>query len=274
MIVKATMRFVSRVIRVMGRGSRTVFRHAFSLGLPGCANPETALASVTSEEAFLPFYRQFLQPSELCFDVGANAGSRSDLFLTLGARVVCVEPQPTCVQHLRAKYRENSQAVVVAKGAASQPGRMSLSICEDASTLATFAEKWKTGRFSDHQWDSSVDVEVTTLDQLIHEFGLPQFCKVDVEGFEYEVLRGLSSAVPALSFEFTREFLGDAKRCLDILVGLGMSQFNYTLGEQPQFVLAEWCDGETLLGHLRTSHDQLMWGDIYARASVPPGVSR
>ena len=46
-------------------------------------------------------------------------------------------------------------------------------------------------------------VPVTTLDALIERHGVPSFVKVDAEGFEEEVLQGLSRSIKALSFEFT-----------------------------------------------------------------------
>ena len=57
-------------------------------------------------------------------------------------------------------------------------------------------------RFGRVHWDRAVEVEVVTLDDLITAHGPPAFCKVDVEGFEAEVLSGLSRPVPALSFEY------------------------------------------------------------------------
>ncbi|MBP8273948.1 MAG: hypothetical protein KAY59_05920, partial [Acidobacteria bacterium] len=44
------------------------------------------------------FYRPFISPSDLVFDVGANLGTHSMCFRALGARVVAFEPQPHCAQ--------------------------------------------------------------------------------------------------------------------------------------------------------------------------------
>ena len=221
---------------------------------------ETELWNKTTE-----FYRKFVKTGDLCFDVGANIGNKTDTFLQLGARVVCIEPQPKCVDILKDKYQQDSNVVIVSKGLAIQPGRRSLSICGPADTISTFSEKWKTGRFHTYAWESAVDVPVTTLDTLIREFGSPKFCKIDVEGFEYEVLQGLSTPISFLAFEFTREFINDAVRCVEHVSSLGSADFNYALGETPALVLPTWSDRNTLLKSIEQNSDDLLWGDIYVK---------
>jgi FkbM family methyltransferase len=49
--------------------------------------------------------------------------------------------------------------------------------------------------------EGSVTVPVTTLDKAIDEFGVSTFCKMDVEGFEVDVLKGLSKPIPLLTIE-------------------------------------------------------------------------
>jgi len=222
-------------------------------------------ASTQVHNERVTFYAKFIQRGDLCFDIGANIGNRTDMFLALGARVVCVEPQPNCASMLAEKYRKNSQVLLVPKGVAAQPGIMPLSLCESASTIATFSEKWETGRFRDYRWESTVDVSVTTLDALIQEYGVPAFCKIDVEGFERQVLQGLSSPIPALSFEFTKEFLDDANACMNYLATIQPVVFNYTLGEIPTLALSEWSDASTITSRLHQIQDRLLWGDIYAK---------
>ena len=146
------------------------------------------------------FYSNILDRGDLCFDIGANNGARTDIFLSIGARVVCVEPQPQCVERLTNKYFTNKRVVIVPKGLSESPSIMPLSICQKAETLSTFSDKWKTGRFRDFKWDQTVNITMTTLDNLIDEFGIPKFCKIDVEGFEYPVLMGLTLPIPIVSF--------------------------------------------------------------------------
>jgi FkbM family methyltransferase len=211
------------------------------------------------------FYSQFLEAGDLVFDVGANVGDKTALLRRLGTRVVCIEPQPDCVKALRARYRDDAQVTIVAEGLASVPGVMPLSICESANAISTFSRKWTTGRFRGFEWNASIDVPVSTLDILIGQFGTPAFCKVDVEGFESEVLRGLSIGIPMIAFEFTIEFLDDARTCVDQLTSIGDYELNYTRGEELRFVLHECTDAGTLFRALSADGDSLLWGDIYAR---------
>src|SRR5918996_4175727 len=153
------------------------------------------------------FYRAFVRQGDLVFDVGANVGDRSAVFLSLGARVVAVDPQPSCVRALEARFRD--RVTIVDQGLADVPGVRTMAVA-DIHVASTMEPEWvssmtASGRFGDTEWTESVDVEVTTLDSLITEHGEPAFVKIDVEGFESAVLLGLSRPVPALSFEFVHE---------------------------------------------------------------------
>ena len=55
----------------------------------------------------LKFYSQFIKKGDLVFDVGANLGNRTKIFLKLGARVVAIEPQPFCMSRLKSFYQKN-----------------------------------------------------------------------------------------------------------------------------------------------------------------------
>ena len=83
-------------------------------------------------------------------------------------------------------------------------------------TLSTLSADWlsavsESGRFGDTRWDSEEEVEITTLDAAIAEFGEPAFVKIDVEGYESEVLSGLSRRLKAGSIEFAAESLDGDK---------------------------------------------------------------
>lgn len=220
------------------------------------------------EPSILEFYSSMIQEGDVCYDIGANMGSKTDIFLSLGASVVCVEPQPECVKELKRKYRFHKIVTIVAQGLSDEEGVQSLALCAQAPTIATFSDRWRTGRFRDYHWDETITIPMTTLDLLIERLGPPHFCKIDVEGYELLVLRGLSYPVPIISFEFTKEFKCDIKPITEHLMSIGPYEFNYCLGEEPGFKLPSWTDPPALIESLSSIDDPLLWGDIYARIRI------
>jgi len=200
----------------------------------------------------------------LVFDVGANIGAKTEQYLRNGARVVCFEPQSVCVDALRGRFRGNERVVVVHTALGTDIGEAEMSICTEANTISTLANRWKTGRFKDYKWDRTEIVPVTTLDAAIDQYGMPFYCKIDVEGFEQSVLSGLTRQIPVVSFEFCAEGFDQTQTCLDLLTRLGYSAFNVCLGETKGYVLPVAVSAAQLMDHLRNMSDPLAWGDVYA----------
>jgi FkbM family methyltransferase len=217
-------------------------------------------------ERGVAFYRDFVAAGDLCFDIGANVGNRTELLREIGARVVSLEPQGPCVERLRRKFGDDHAVVIVPSAVGSSPGTAEISVCDDDSTIATMSSRWQSeGRFADRTWTRSESVPVTTMDHLIAEHGSPSFCKIDVEGFERQVLEGLSSPVRCISFEFTREFLDDARTCVALLENLGPIEVNASFGETMR--LAErWVAPTKIFSTIEAQPDDRDWGDIYVRS--------
>jgi FkbM family methyltransferase len=218
----------------------------------------------------LEFYRQFVPSAGLCFDVGANMGNRTKVFLRLGARVVAVEPQPLCIRILHRFLGGNKGLTIVSKVLGAHRGTAELMV-SDAHVLSSLSSEWvartqQSGRFANFEWNRRLPVEMTTLDELIREYGRPDFVKIDVEGFEDKVLEGLSQAVPTLSFEFTPEYLESSLRCIALLERLGEIELNFALGETMRLALKTWVSADELRTELQDlRHDHRCFGDVYVR---------
>jgi FkbM family methyltransferase len=226
-------------------------------------------ARVRREHAELTaVYSALLRPGDLVFDVGAHVGDRTAHLLELGARVIAVEPQASCVQALR--ERIGDRAVIVPMGLADEMGRRSMAIAT-TTTVSTMEPDWvssttESRRFPSTTWDSTVEVEVSTLDALIQEHGVPAFVKVDVEGFEPQVLAGLSRPVGAVSFEFVNERPEATEACVRRLGELGLSEFNYSNAwKSAHFALDEWVSADEVLAEVTRLPERHAMGDIYAR---------
>jgi len=216
------------------------------------------------------FYRQFLQRGDLAFDIGAHVGDRTALLLKAGARVVAVEPHPQLQEKLARLFGRDPRVTLVAEAVGAEPGSAELRWPKGGLALASMSDEWigrvrDSGRFGAN-WSDHAVVPVTTLDALVDRYGLPAFCKIDVEGFEEAVVRGLSDAIPSVSIEFTPEYLDSTDRTLELLCKLADYRFNYAVGETLSLAEPNWVSRDELLARLRT-YGPRSFGDVYARVA-------
>jgi FkbM family methyltransferase len=212
-------------------------------------------------------YRRFVRPGDLAFDIGAHVGDRVASFRRLGAKVVAVEPQPALASTIGIFYARDWSVMVERKAVGRHAGEVRLMVNSDNPTVTTassafvHAAKDAPGWQGQH-WDRSIRVPMTTLDALIEEHGVPAFIKIDVEGFEEEVLMGLTQPVAALSFEFTTIQRDVARACVNRCVALGLTLFNAAIGESQQ--LGDWRSAEAIGRWLDELPHEANSGDVYA----------
>ena len=226
-----------------------------------------------SEKKRLAFYEQLISPNDLVFDVGANRGNRVKIFVQLGAKVVAIEPQKACYTFLKRRF--GRKIIVIPKGAGEKEDKKLFYIA-DSSVLSSFSEDFiestqKSGRFKQFKWNKSEYIDITTLDSLIQEYGIPQLIKIDVEGYELEVLKGLSYSVNYISFEYTVP--EQTKKTIDCIKQIGningnKTLFNYSVGESMEFALQEWLPIDKMIDLVCTQDfENTGFGDIYAHKS-------
>ena len=209
---------------------------------------------------------KLLNSGDLFFDIGAHLGEKSKKILDKNLKIVMLEPLPQCVKQLKEIFKNNKKVEIVEKAVGRIIGNTILEVNSKIPTISTMAKHWKSGRFSNQTWDQKISVEVTTLDHLIKIYGLPSYIKIDVEGFELDVLLGLSQKAGIISFEFTSEFLDQTTKCLDHLKKIGYSKFNFSVGESRKFFF-EWSNTDNLIFKLNneSKNNKLLWGDIYCK---------
>ncbi len=223
------------------------------------------------------FYRLVLDGfsrGDLIFDVGANVGGKTDVFLRLGARVVAVEPDRTCAKSMEERFldfRLNPRPVtIVTRAVSDRVGSQEMLIDGPGSAVNTMSPKWaeslkaKRSEFvyahCGLEFAETKVVETITLAELIVQHGVPFFVKIDVEGHEASVLRGLHQPVPYLSFEVNLpEFRAEGMDCVRILEGLDPAgRFNYTADCTGGLTLTEWVSADVFCALL----DQCSEGSI------------
>ena len=121
-----------------------------------------------------------------------------------------------------------------------------------------------TPGFARVRWDAAEPVEITTLDALVATHGLPRFVKIDVEGFEPDVLAGLTAAPPWVAFEVLPAAPDAALACVARLASLGPYAFSLVPGETAAFA-NDWQPAPAFTTTLAAFARGARSGDVYAR---------
>ena len=221
------------------------------------------------DRAMDDLYRRFVKRGGLAFDIGSHVGDRIGAFRRIGARVVALEPQPNCARVIKEIYGKDPLVTVIEAACGPGPTSLKLHVNSKNPTVTTAspafvkaadgADGWK-----EQTWDREIDAAGTTLDELIGKYGQPDFVKIDVEGFEADVLAGLSRRLPALSFEFTTIQRDVARACIEMLVALGSYGFDVALGESQTLTFDRWISAPDMIAHIDQLPHSANSGDVYA----------
>ena len=213
----------------------------------------------------LNFYSQLLQPGNLCFDVGANIGKKTEIFLKVGTSVVAFEPQPDCMTEIKARCGNFGDKLHTCQSALGEKsGEVILHLKEESSDQASLLNDWE-GTSKD-----SIKVPMTTLDHAIAKYGKPDYCKIDVEGYELNVLQGLTQEIPLLSFEYhlRKREIKTVHSCLDYLSQFGELWVNLIPSTSMEFAFKEWINLDKFLSVFPKGfrdREGYFYGDIFVQ---------
>lgn len=172
------------------------------------------------------FVLHFLRKDDLFLDIGANIGSFTVLASAeVGAFTYCFEPLPETFLQLERNITLNNISSKVAKfniGLASQKGELVFTNEKDSSMNHV--------AMNANENSSSVKIEVDLLDNILNE-KTPYLMKIDVEGFELEVLKGAintlkSETLKAIIIELNGSGLNYGYKDEDIDILLKSSGFD------------------------------------------------
>ena len=198
----------------------------------------------------------------LVFDIGANVGDKASLFSSLGQKVVAIDPDQANYRLLKRRFffSRNVRIVNCAIGAAE--GKENFYISSEGSSINTLSKKWKSilETPSLNRWSSetgfqlSYEVDVQTLESIITKYGTPYFVKIDVEGYELEVLKGLKSMIPVMTIEANfPEFRDETIACINKLVDINNNaRFNCVDGHH-LYIMKDHMNGGEIIDWLKAT---------------------
>lgn len=215
------------------------------------------------------FYSQFLSTGDLYFDIGANYGNRIAPIINKDIKIVAIEPQKECIKYL--KLRFGSKINIVPQGLGESESIETMYISNN-HVLSSFSKEWidstkESGRFSKYKWNKKRKIQITTFDEIIKKYGKPSFAKIDVEGYELNVLKGLNSPIKVISLEYTvPERTKQLIQCIERLNSLSVNgiKCNYSIGESMEWATQKWLNYEETIQFIQSEQFvKTQFGDIY-----------
>lgn len=187
-------------------------------------------------------HAEFISPGQLVMHVGAQTGDLTDSFLKLGATVVAVEPNAACAKQMSERFGTR----------------------DDLTIIETVVGSWEGAHES--PWPQAKRVEMTTLARVIETYGAPVFCMIEPEAFADHVIAGLDRPLPGVAFRFTPATMQEARLCTWRLAALGMTKFNYSIGDSGEWASEYWFGTRALYSAFDSLEaDGFDWARVYAR---------
>ena len=211
-----------------------------------------------------------MRSGKLAFDIGAHIGDMTADLLEKGYNVIAVEPNPHLADHLRNRF-SGDRRVEVVEAAVGETGReiatLTIPANRDGWGLATLLTDRRGTRFEGwFGWggEKHYTVSVVTLDELMQRYGTPEHIKIDVEGYEQQVLLGLRQKVNTIRYEWMAEEVEKALVCARIIEQFGECRYEIMIGAGSAIYPCQ--NLEELKFRLREAiqtHAEA-WGDILA----------
>lgn len=190
----------------------------------------------------------------LLFDVGANRGDATLAGLQRGYDVVALEPAPRVFTQLIKNFIYNPRVTALryAVGSKDYEHIEFYECVEDG--LSTTNKDWLTKESMPYYGKPFRTTHATTItiDTLAQRYGTPDLIKIDVEGAEWSVLRGMQKKYPKIALEWTFETLAEHEAQLDYLFNLGYTKI------APQYIVNHLDEPQDWYQLQANNHNQLL----------------
>ena len=182
-------------------------------------------------------------------------------------KVISFQPNPDLVNFIKHTIH-NPKLQIDGRAISHQKGTQEFKLA-NVDTISTLSNDWvENSRFTgNYFWNQSIIVETITLSDAIREYGIPDYVKIDTEGYEYEILTNFHELLPntLFSFEWAEEQKEKIEKILQHLNNLGYNSFGFTEGDPVMFDnQINWSNYENFkLIETLDSNRKALWGMIY-----------
>ena len=188
------------------------------------------------------------------FDIGANRGDATIAGLNKGYKVIALDPAPIIYAELVKNFIYNPNVVPLRLAVAEKSNERLEFYEAQEDGLSSLEKAWLTDPSMPYNGKPfrTISVNTITLDDLALEYGEPDLIKIDVEGAEWTVFKGMTKKYGTVAFEWTLETLDQHEKQLDYLYELGYREV------APQYIVQHLEEPTEWVSLTPNNHRQLL----------------
>ena len=198
------------------------------------------------------FYQTFLIKNKLIFDLGANLGDKSHVFLKFTDKIILYEPEEDLFERLKFRFRKNNKVVLNNLLISDLVGDVVFNSVVENEAYSSIVNNYKDN--FDHLKKSLVIKKIkksSTLNFEINKHGIPYYIKIDCEGAENLILKNLKYNIEVLSFEANLPlFLKQTTEIIDYLKNNFNRCYNIRKEGEFNFLFKNHLDSEEIVENL------------------------
>lgn len=210
----------------------------------------------------------------IIYDIGANNGNFTQLNIPIyqNAKFILVEANPNLCNFLNEKFANSNNIIVLNRCISEKDNtKIKFYVNNTCDGISTACKKWiQDSRFKNNfQSITEVDIDSISIDSLIEQYGKADYIKIDVEGYENIVIRGMNRYQGLLSFEWAEEMKTEIKESLHRLNSLGYENFYILSGTDYYSFMpqkSDYIDYDSIIEIINAELDEKRcnkWGMIF-----------
>jgi FkbM family methyltransferase len=164
----------------------------------------------------------------LIFDIGMDQCQDTEFYLKKGFRVVAVDASPEACAKAESRFAAevaSGRLTIVNRAISPSKEPLRFFLCEDFPGQSTAEPHLRDRLVAQGYRFREITVAACSMADLLAEYGVPRYVKVDIEGYDLVCLEGLKGAAAQPQFISTEVEFRELRRHLRLLSELGYRRF-------------------------------------------------